>query len=535
LAARRSSRYLLVAGPDTDWQPVDVRDVLAFRREVLPGRSPAKQAEVLYLVLFALGIIAVVFWGVWGAVGAFFSDLARPYHLIWGPPALLLLILGILRYNTLQGFVVFSEPDCAHLLTAPVPRSGLVGPRLRNVSIALALGGGIAGLLAGLASKGADESGRMLGLGAAAGAAFGLILVATGWQVQRAPRVSLWVARLTLPALAVAIALAVAKSLGGAAASVAHWSGPWGWAALSAIGGSWAFRLAGLLLLWACAVAGVIGLVRTAGSAPLETFEQRARTRSQVIAGAYAFDTRSILQATRQRVPALSRLRLRIRVPRRPSLALVWRDSVSLLRSPLRFGWGIILAGTAAVLLAGGKGTGTAWGGGLLLYLAASALLEPLRRETDSPIASQLLLPWSYGRVLWLHCLLPAMLVAAIGFVGALVGFAAGYVTGLRLIIFVVLWIPVSLAVVLAAAMSGRRGGRAPQDMILLTAGDTMGISVLGIFIWMFIWAILAILLAGAGMGKVLEAVSAAGTVVAFAGFGVLAAILQRSLLRSGR
>ena len=173
---------------------------------------------------------------------------------------------------------------------------------------------------------------------------------------------------------------------------------------------------------------------------------------------------------------------------------LSWRGSLGLIRSPLRLGWGILLSGAGALFIAVGHGhRGTVWGGALILYLAAGALLEPLRLEVDSPAASHLLLPWPYGRVLWLHCLLPTTIMALTGIVTVSAGWAAGYVSLGALVAFLVTVIPVTLMVVLGAALSARRGGRVPVNLVPMTAGDSTGLSVLGIVAWIFAWAVFVV------------------------------------------
>lgn len=143
--------------------PVDARYVLAVRRSLLPGRSRLAQLQLVYISLLTVGIVGIVLRGVWAKVGSFFVDVASPYHLVWGPPAILLLIVAVLRYSTMQGFVSFSEPDCAFLLGGPVPRKGLVWPRLRSAAIILGIGGAAIGALAGLASRGSAVSGLRIG------------------------------------------------------------------------------------------------------------------------------------------------------------------------------------------------------------------------------------------------------------------------------------------------------------------------------------------------------------------------------------
>ena len=535
--AGRRFRFIAVegaGGTEGAFVPIEPRRVLSARRALFPGRSLATQLQLLYMTVLSLGIITILFWGMWGTVGSNLEELAGPYHLIWGSPAILLLTLAALRYNTLQGFVSFSEPDCAHLLTAPVPRRGLTWPRLRNTSTVLACSGAIAGVLAGLASgEPVTGASRGWGLGedSAAGFALGLILVAAGWQVQRSVRISRWVVKLTLPALALVVLAAVAGDRGGAPNAIALWSGPWGWALLPAVGRAPWQGVVGLALLWSAAIAGLVGTVMSAGRASLEGFQRRAHTRSRVVAGLYSFDARSVLRATREPRSALSCWRVRIRVPRTPSLALAWRGLLSLIRSPLRLGWGVALGGAGALLFTIGKGSsGMSWGGALLLYLAASALIEPLRTETDSPASSHLLLPWSYGRVLWLHCLLPAAILVGAGIVAAAGAFAAGRVTGQTLFIFVILWVPAASAAVFAAALSARGGGRVSSDLLLMTSGDSTGLSMLLMLARVLGWTIAAIVVVALGVGRIVESGSITAGLVGALGF-VLAALLLRSSL----
>ena len=533
MSSRRFRFLAIDSDPEAAFVEVDSRRLLAARRTLLPGRSLAAQASLLYVTLITFGLIAILFWGIWGRLGSYLGDLARPYHLVWGPAAILLLIIAILRYNTLQGFVSFSEPDCAHLLTAPVRRSGLTWPRLRSTSIVLGCAGALVGLLAGVVSGGAAASGRALGQEAACGFALGVILVAAGWQVQRSTRISKWVIRLTLPALAVVILLIVARDLGARAGTIVLWSGPWGWAILpSATHAAWQ-GWAGVGLLWVCAIAGVVGVLMSAGRGSLEGFQRRARTRSRVVASLYSFDARSALRATRQPRYSLGRLRIRPRAPRRPSLALAWRGLLALLRSPLRLGWGIVLGAGAALMIGIGNGSvGASWGGALLLYLAASSLLEPLRAETDSPAASHLLLPWSFGRVLWLHCLLPAVILLTTGIIAALAGFAAGRIAPEGLLMLVILWIPVAPSTVLAAALSSRKGGRASTSILTMTSGDSTGLSMMVVVASVFGWTIAAIVVVALGVGRVMALGSPVAAVVGAFIFG-LVVLMLRSLLLS--
>jgi hypothetical protein len=331
--------------------------------------------------------------------------------------------------------------------------------------------------------------------------------------------------------------LAVADRQGGIAHLAALWSGPWGWGLLLFGASNWASGLAGVLLLCALATAGWISVRRSAGDAAVEGFLARAQTRSQMVAAVYAFDARSVMLASRRPWAERWRARLRFRPPRRPSLAVPWHGSLVLLRSPMRLGWGVVLAGAGALLLGAQPGrTGASWAAGVALYLSASSLVEPLRLEVDLAATSATLLPWRFGKILWLHCLVPVTTILATGLIATMIGWAAGFVDTSAVRALTVLAIPLTFVVVLAAALSSRRGGRLPQQMLLVGAGDSTGISAFVLVGWLFGWAIFAVAavavsaLVLAGPSPLLGAVA-----LVAGGLAVVAVSLSGVLLRSKR
>lgn len=528
MAGRAFSFLRPQPNPEAVFTEVNARQLLAVRRALLPGRSLSAQASLVYMTFVTLGLIAILFWGFWNRVGSYLVDVASPYHVIWGSPAILLVIIGALRYSTVQGFVSFGEADCAHILTASVRRRGLTWPRLRTTTAVFGVGGALVGLLAGVAS------GQALGQEALCGFALGVLIVSLGWQVQRSIRVSLWVVRLTIPALGAVALLVLARRLEGLPAAIAAWSGPWGWATLpTTYADSWRAG-AGIGLLWALALVALVGMARTAGNGSLEGFRRRAKTRSNMVASLYALDARSAMRAAQRPSHRLARLRLRPHVPRRPELALAWRGLIGLLRAPLRLSWGVLLAGGAALLFVIGKGSiGTTWGGALLVYLAASSLLEPLRTETDSPGASHLLLPWSYGNVLWLHCLLPAVLIFTTGLVAAIGAFAVGQVEAKILLLYVVTWIAVAPMSVVSAAVSSRRGGRVSTNLLVMTSGDSTGLSMMLIVLWLFGAAIASIAAIAVGFGLILRHDTVTAAILGLIAFGILGIALRAVIIAS--
>jgi hypothetical protein len=259
--------------------------------------------------------------------------------------------------------------------------------------------------------------------------------------------------------------------------------------------------VAALGLLCALALAGVVSMVRTAGSWSIDGFRVRARTRSQVVASLYAFDYRGVGQAARGDKTQNWQSRIRLHVPSRPPLTVPWHGAVAMLRSPVRLGWGVVLAGAGMFLLGYSAPhdplqplrQGALWAGAIALYLAASSLLEPLRQEVDTPGTAKVLLPWRFERVLWLHCLLPAGIMIVAGALALAGGLAGGFLTGHAAAEMSILTIPLTFFVVLAAALSARRGGRVSNNVVNLAAMDTTGFGAITIILQLAIWAILAL------------------------------------------
>ena len=535
--------------------PVDAKQVLAFRRSLFPRRPVLSYMGTIYVAIFALAMMVALTWGFWRHLAGLLSDVGFAARFTWAPAAVLLLSLAVLRYSLWQGFVSFSEADCFYLLTAPLERGALVWPRLRSACWVVGVAGALLGMVGGLVSSQPVGGALRVVLGAVAGPAFGVILVAAGWQVQRLPRASLWLIRLTTPALVVVLLLVLAEWAGGRWRNIALWSGPWGWAVMPLAGGSWWARGAALGLLCALAVAGWLGLKWSAGACSLENFWRRARARSRAVAGAYSFDARAVVLAARETsaaassvqtalaqtalrrtgarppTPRLSVSRLptpRLSVPRRPRLAVPWHGLLTLLRSPYRLGWGVLLGGGGVVLLTAFPHRLSALlGGALALYLAAGAMLEPLRLEMDSPFVSQILLPPTFGEVLWRHCLLPGAVLIGEGLAAIAALWGMGAATGTVAVSALALLVPTVGFTVMAAALSARRGGRLPMEILLSAAGDVTGFSVIGIIGWIFGWVLLAV----AGVTMAWQAsVSAGGTGGAAGAVGLVRSVLPAAL-----
>ena len=539
---RRPSLRGVLLAPDTfgdaAYSPVEARGVLALLTSLRPGRSWTTRVETLYLTILTLAMIVGLFWGLSKRLGTILIEVGSFYNFAWGAPAIVLVFLAAFRYSTVQGFVSFSEPDCVLLLPAPLRRKDLVLPRLATATVLVGALGALAGALVAIVSHGATQSGGRIGKAALAGFALGVLVVAGSWHVQRLRWATVWVLRLTLPALGLTILLGFAQGAGSTLRQAVLWSGPWGWGILPVSAEGSSYGVIGLVLLCGLALAAGISLFRSAGRCPIEEFRSRARTRSQVVASLHALDYRTAGLATKGSKARTWQARLRIRLPRRQILIVPWHSTVALLRSPVRLGWGIMLAGAGMVLLAlQPTGQGTLWAGAVALYLAASSLLEPLRLEVDSPATARLFLPWPFNKVLWLHCLLPTAIVVVAGVLAVAGATALGYVTTGAFGAMMLLVVPLSLVVVLAAAFSARRGGRVSSNLINVASLDTTGFSFMFVLMRLAGWAILALVVTVVAVYFVGKADFGFGLPLleVFAVLVILAIALQRGLVAMPR
>jgi hypothetical protein len=209
--------------------------------------------------------------------------------------------------------------------------------------------------------------------------------------------------------------------------------------------------------------------------------------------------------------------------------AVFWRDAVAAVERPavLVQVLAVGVAGAALALLDAGRLLGVA-AGGVLLYLAASRLLEPLRIENDAPGRSRVFLGTRPGRAYVAHVILPVVLVvAAIALTVA--GLAVGAALSHHAAPAAIDLLLAGPAIVGCAAMAARRGGRLPHE-VLMTAVTTDpsggGVVLLG---WLLVWpaaaaALVVLPLASAGSAHaasptwaVIEVLAAAGLVRAVA------------------
>jgi hypothetical protein len=369
------------------------------RRWWRAAHPPAPLSQRLYVV-YCVAIFGLL---AYGTVTSTVTAVLTPRALeVWGPPLGVVALVMAARWGTMQGPVVFSVADVAQLLGAPLPRHGLVARRLMR---ALALGGGAGALLGICAIVGLSQGGRGIGAGRAVGLVAGLALggvlaTASAWGVQSSACVERAVRRATWPLLALAVALAWAGASAFVARDVALWSGPWGWALAPGAGAApaaWPVALGALALL---AAAATIVADRGCGHCPTARHLDRAHARSGVVASLASFDARTARRALAgvgagpagrrpgglrwlrdaSRTATARAIRLRWWVP---DPAVVWRDAITALSGRERLVQATLLAGAGTLLsvldahrpLAVVAGT-------LTCYVAAAALLEPLRRST---------------------------------------------------------------------------------------------------------------------------------------------------------
>ena len=484
-----------------------VRDIRRFWHLVQAPPSLLKRLEPAYYVFITLMIGGPL---VYGTVSSALSEVATPRAVgIWGPSLALVALLAVARWGAVQGPVVFSLPDVALLLGAPLRRAELViGRLIRGLLLwtgAAAVAGGL--VVVGVAGRhrGVDPvraggfvvAMAVLGLLGVVGAA----LVAGSERVDRATRRAVW------PAVAIAAGLALLAQSSPAGRHVVLWSGPWGWAVQPLAGTDVAWPVAVVLL--AALTAGITAVaLRRRGATPTERHLVRAEARGGAVAAIYSMNARYVRRSLTavSATPAAPRGANRLRPPHSPRLAIVWRDAAAGLAVPQRLGEALVLAaGGTVVCLVNGAHPVAVGGGALLVYAGATRLLEPLRAETDQPGRARVLLRAPIGKVLAQHTLVP-LVVVLIGVLLAIAGCAAAGALpdhGGDAVVIAVLAAP---TITLCAALSGRRGGRLPPSLLAVTYADTSGASLGLIFGWIVLWPLVAAATSAVAIGIVVHA-----------------------------
>ncbi|MDX2812895.1 hypothetical protein PV410_10045 [Streptomyces sp. PA03-5A] len=426
---------------EDDW----TRETLRLVRDLRTPHRRKRTSQIAYTVYCVALLLAV--WGGLPSLGLFLEKSMGADYSGHGPAILAALPAGSCALGLgwllvaawdaqWRGPVVPPRETVDWLLAQPVDVARVLRPWFWGSA---AIAGG-AGLL--VAAIGMIALGLTVGVGLPAafgwcllgGSGLPLLATALATAVEGSERVARW-ARLATPYVAMAVLALVAQTVlavGGdrlpGLERVELWSGPWGWAGLAALAptpaalpGGWA---AGVLL--AVVVAGaLVAAHRFTGSLLLSAVRRRSRTATGVMAALRTVEFRTARQAVAGVTGGGRSTRWRLPAPRRPELAVPWRDTLALLRTPGRLGRAVVLGVLAvlgAVLAAsahGGSGVTAALASLAFGYWSLTQLMEPARVETDDTRRGSWA-PYPYRGLMLRHTALPVVL----GLVGALV--AAG-------------------------------------------------------------------------------------------------------------
>jgi hypothetical protein len=508
--------------------------VRAWWRRQRPPPPLGTRLDRAYMVAISLAILGPL---VYGTASSALADVITPENVArWGPGLVLAALAATARWGSFDGPVVFSPPDVATLLAAPLSRVGLASRRFARALAAGAVAGAVAGAIAvvGL-SGGADTTAAAAAAELVAGCALaGVLAVALAARTQCSAswsRAAAWAAWLAAPA---AVAFALVSQAGATGRAAVLWSGPWGWAVEGAAGEPTGRAAAALVLLAALAAVVAVAARRGYGTCPTERHVIRAEGREGVVSSLGALDTRAARQALQATGSATRRAARGLRAPRSPALALPWRDATAALRARARTAAGILAGAGAAVLaLSDPRRPAVVLIAAAGLYVAGALLLEPMRLEVDRPTTSRIIFVRPYGRILVGHAILPAVLVAVACALGAAGCALAGALParGGELTILLVVAAPTA---VLCAALSARRGGRLPVSVLAAGAAvDPSGGGALAM-VWLAAWPTTAAIFGGGPLLAAARAPSVASGVqlsalVAVAAPGILAAVLAHS------
>jgi hypothetical protein len=426
----------------------------------------------------------------------------------WLPLVLLVAVWGVVRFATWQGPVLFGMADMQWLLSAPLGRRNLVALRLRRAFVLSGIVGAAAGVVAAVVAD------VMLGKGlvsvffvAAAGfAALALLATALSWHVERSPRWSRAVARGTPVLLVAAMLLGVGAATGHDGA--VWWSGPWGWATapVVAVAGwsatGWVIQA---ILLGLAATGAIVSAVATAADVADEQLWRRAEAHSAAAAAMFMGDLR-VVKTVARRERSGERQRGRsfhlVRV-RRGWLAIAARDWLNLRRNPGPVGTAGVLVAIAFLAAVAaidrpifGVGTFVA------LYLAASRLLEPMRLEADRP-GAHWILPWTWGTVLVMHCMVPAAILTALVWVAIGVVGVGGFVPATA-VLPLILVAPFAAAALIASTAISAVRRPFPVDMLISGADSNSLVLVL----WLISAPVLAAILTNIAFGAMRQSLS---------------------------
>ncbi|MFI9722642.1 hypothetical protein ACIHFE_23780 [Streptomyces sp. NPDC052396] len=410
------------------------------------GRSGRLRPAGIWQALLALTAVVVVAAGVLRLAPAAGRAVGAPaasgtvLALTTGTGAMLLAVL--LWTATWLGPVLLTGYEVTWLLPLPGDRGRLLRPRLLT-GLAVAAGAGLCGAVPLAAAAGAATGTASLATVAVAvpvAVAVALLAAGAGVLTQARPdrscRVRAAAAALGVLGAGAAAASASCPALGGALAV----SGPWGWA-------GWAVAEAARSHPWpavaaaAVLVAGAVGLTAYAGrllaDLPAAELAARARHGSRAGQGAALLEVRgialvaqSVARAGRGRARFSPRVWVALRLPGGGAWpVLLWRDAVALLRRPARIAAAAGCSAAGVLLLHLMRRWGQSphhaavsapqaallgWALVMPLYLAASALSEGARQDTDNLTRTRLL-PFAPRTVALSHFAVPTAVLCPLG------------------------------------------------------------------------------------------------------------------------
>jgi len=466
---------------------------LKVKRRAHRRRQSRDLAVLLYSVLLAVlgygsGIAVHFLRGLdEGAdYGGFGAGLERALPALFTALALALALVSA-RDALWRGPVVLPGPTVGWLLAQPVRRAAVLRPWLRlSIGLALLPGvlGGVTGAVLLRVTGRAPIGAALLGVLPAA-VCLPVLAVALGMAVERRAGWARRVRRWTPAAVLVLGALGTQTGLAGAGHRVRPlewaelWSGPWGWAAqpvVRACGDAAPGWPAAVALLVAVTGAAVFQAHRDAAEVPTAQLRARAATATTVASVMWSLELRAAKLALMEAGGGEATRRVRLRPPRgrwARHLVIVWRDALTLLRSPGRLGRALLWTAAAT----GAAGLGADLGGerrpvglviGLLCgYLAVGALAESARVETDD-LRRAAWWPRRFRALMLQHGIVPTLLGAALGLVAAVPFAVHGAPRALLLM-------PLCALPFTAAALYGACRGPARTQLMFLGGGSPVG------------------------------------------------------------
>lgn len=474
---------------DDDW----TEEALRLLRDLRAPHRRKKAGQIGY-VLYCVLLMLVV-WGALPSMGLFIQASMGADYTGHGPAILAAMPSGVCalglgwllltaRDALWRGPVVPPRESVDWLLAQPVRVDRMLRPWLW-ASYAASAGAGVLVSAIGMVTLGLTTGvGLPAGFGwcAVGAVSIGLLSTSLGAAVEGNVRVARWVRALTPYATVAVLALAAQCALAAGGHRVRWlervelWSGPWGWAGIAAVSPTGAAVPGGVAASVALAAmaAGAVALAhRAAGRLALSAVRHRSRTATGVMAALRTTEFRTARQVVQGAAGTGRPARWRLRAPRHPALAVPWRDTLALLRTPGRLGRAValaVLAVLAAVVAAGAHG-----GSGVTLaatalafgYWSVTQLLEPARLETDDTRRGSWS-PYPYRDLMLRHLLVPTTLALAVGVLAAGAALVGG--AGARALL-----VPAAVPALAAAGLVNACRGASKQHLMMSPAQSPTG------------------------------------------------------------